>query len=127
ETYIIPRGECDKCGKIHRMLTDIAAPYKQYAAEVVSGVLDDVIRPEDEDSADYPCEVTMQRWHHWLMANELRINGYLKSTGHRILGFSEEFLKSDISLFKQLRNSSPAWLETVLRFIYNSGGFLVPG
>ncbi|MCD8348657.1 MAG: DUF6431 domain-containing protein [Lachnospiraceae bacterium] len=127
ETYIIPRGKCDKCGKIHRMLPDIVVPYKQYAAEVISGVLDEVIQPEDEDSADYPCDVTMQRWHHWLMANELRIDGYLKSAGHRVLGFSEELLKTDVSLLKQLRNSCSAWLETVLRFIYNSGGFLVPG
>ncbi|MCD8022577.1 MAG: DUF6431 domain-containing protein [Lachnospiraceae bacterium] len=126
EIYIIPRGECAKCGRIHRMLPDIAAPYKQYAAEVISGVLDGVVQPGDEDSADYPCEATMQRWHHWLMANELRIDGYLKSVGHRVLGFSEELLKSGVSILRQLRNSNPAWLETVLRFIYNSGGFLVP-
>ena len=49
-------------------------------AEEISGVLDGVVTPEDDDSADYPCETTMHRWHCWLEANRLRIDGYLKST-----------------------------------------------
>lgn len=59
------------------------------------------------------------------MANQLRIDGYLKSIGYCLLGFSEELLNSGMSLLTELRSSIPEWLETILRFIYNSGGFLV--
>ena len=69
---------------------------------------------------------TMNRWHHWLMANEQYIDGTLKSVGFRDLGFGEELLRSGISLLRELRRSSERWLETILSFIYNSGGFLVP-
>lgn len=123
--YIIRRLKCPKCRKLHRELPDILAPFKQYAAEVISGVLDGVVSSTDEDCADYPCEETMSRWHHWLMANQLRIDGYLKSIGYRLLGFREELLESGMSLLAELRSSSREWLETILRFIYNSGGFLV--
>ena len=125
-TCIIRRLKCEECGKLHRELPDILAPYKHYAAEVISGVLDGIITPDDLDSEVYPCEDTMVRWHHWMMANELRIDGYLKSTGSRLPGFSDELLKSDRPLLQELRSSSAGWLETILRFIYNAGGFLVP-
>ena len=65
------------------------------------------------------------RRHCWLEANRLRIDGYLKSTGYRLLGFSTELLESRVSLLDKLRSSRPEWLETLLRFLYNSGGFLV--
>ena len=38
------------------MLPEILLPYKHYSEEVVSGVLDDVILPDDEDSENYPSE-----------------------------------------------------------------------
>lgn len=126
ETYLIPRGKCHKCGKIHRLIPDFMTPFKQYATEVISGVLEDIIQAADEDSADYPCEMTMQRWHRWMRENRLRIDGYLKSIGYRTLDFSEELLKSGISLLDRLWGTDTKWLEMVLRFVYNSGGFLVP-
>ena len=107
-------------------LPDCLVPYKHYASEVISGVLDGIVTPEDDDSADYPCEMTMRRWHYWLEANRIRIDGYLKSTGCRLLGFSTELLESRVPLLDKLRSSRPEWLETLLRFLYNSGGFLVP-
>ena len=125
-TYFIRRLKCHKCGNLHRELPDCLTPYKQYATEVISGVLDEVVTPEDEDSANYPCVLTMHRWHHWLTANRLRIDGYLKSIGYHLLGFGEELLKSGMSLLEHLRSSIPEWLETILRVLYNSGGFLVP-
>ena len=91
-----------------------------------SCVLDGQVTPYDEDSADYPCEMTMHRWHHWLMKNTLRIDGYLRSVSHRLPGFSEELLMSGVPLLEMLRSSLYNWLETILRFIYDSGGFLVP-
>lgn len=89
-------------------------------------MLDGVITPDDTEDEDYPCETTMLRWKHWLMANHLRIDGYLKSVGHRLLGLGEGFLYSNVSLLETLRSSNSCWLEAVLRMIYNSGGFLEP-
>ena len=123
---IIRRMKCTKCGILHRELPDFLVPYKHYTAEVISGVLDGQVTPYDEDSADYPCEMTMHRWHHWLMKNTLRIDGYLRSVGHRLPGFSEELLMSGVPLLEMLRSSLYNWLETILKFIYDSGGFLVP-
>ena len=60
------------------------------------------------------------------MKNTLRIDGYLRSVGHRLPGFSEELLMSGVPLLEMLRSSLYNWLETILRFIYDSGGFLVP-
>ena len=123
--FLIRRLKCSNCGRLHRELPDCLVPYKHYASEVISGVLDGIVTPEDDDSADYPCEMTMRRWHCWLEANRLRIDGYLKSIGYRLLGFSTELLGSRVSLLDKLRSSRPEWLETLLRFLYNSGGFLV--
>lgn len=123
--YQIRRLKCPKCGKLHWELPDFLAPFKQYSTEIIAGVLDGIVTSEDDESVDYPCEETMSRWQHWLMVNQLRIDGYLKSIGYRLLGFSEELLISGMSLLAELRSSTPEWLETILRFIYNSGGFLV--
>ena len=109
------------------MLPDLMVKFKQYSAEVISGVLDGIVPPDDADSEDHPCEDTMKRWHHWFMANELRIDGTLKSVGCRDLGFDEVLLRSGTSLLARLRVTSERWLETIHTFIYNSGGFLVPG
>lgn len=125
-TYVIRRLQCHNCEKLHRELPDCLIPYKRYATEVISGVLDGIVTSDDEDCSDYPCEATMQRWHRWLMANRLRIDGYLKSIGYRLPGFSETLLKSGMSLLVKLRKSTLNWLEIILRFLYNSGGFLVP-
>lgn len=124
----VERLQCtnEGCHRIHNALPDCLVPYKHYAAEVISGVLDDVITPDDEEDEDYPCEATMLRWKHWLMLNHLRIDGYLKSIGHRLLGFGHGLLESRISLLEKIRLSNDCWLEAILRMIYNSGGFLVP-
>ena len=108
------------------MLPDFLVKFKHYPAEVISGVLDGTVQPDDADSEDRPCEDTMKRWHHWFQANELRIDGILKSVGCRDLGFDEVLLRSGTSLLERLRKTSERWLETIHTFIYNSGGFLVP-
>ena len=108
------------------MLPDLMVKFKHYSTEVISGVLDEIVQPDDADSEDHPCEDTMKRWHHWFMANELRIDGTLKSVGCRDLGFDEALLCSGISLLERLRQTSERWLETIHTIIYNSGGFLVP-
>ena len=55
---IIRRMKCTKCGILHRELSDFLVPYKHYTAEVIFGVLDGQVTPDDEDSMDYPCEMT---------------------------------------------------------------------
>jgi len=112
------------CRRIHTVLPNCLVPFKHYAAEVIAGVLDEVITPDDADAEDYPCEATMHRWKHWLMVNYLRMEGYLKSIGHRLLGLEKGLLASTVSLLETLRLSNDCWLEAILRMIYNSGGFL---
>lgn len=123
----IPRHQCnnDRCRRIHRMLPSCLLPNKHYSEETITGVLDGIIKPSDNDSEDYPSELTMNRWHHWLMKNQFNIDGYLKSVAFWELGFTEELLKSGISLLTYLRSSIPdGWLQTVIRYVYNSGGKL---
>ena len=108
--YQIRRLKCPKCGKLHRELPDFLTPFKQYSTEIIAGVLDGSVTSEDDESVDYPCEETIFQWQHWLMVNQLRIDGYLKSIGYRLLGFSEELLISGMSLLTELRSSIPEWL-----------------
>lgn len=119
-TIAIRRLKCQKCGTLHRELPDLLTPYKHYETELISGVLDGVVGPEDVLS-DLPCETTMHNWHHWLMANELRIDGFLRSEGSRLPGFTEELLMAGMSLLKQLRSSCPGWLEAIY-----SASFIIP-
>ncbi len=49
------------CRRLHNALPDCLVPYKHYASEVICGVLDDVISPDDAVAEDYPCEATMLR------------------------------------------------------------------
>ena len=86
------------CNKLHNALPDKLVPYKHYAADVISGILDEVITRDDLEAEDYPCEATMLRWKHWLIWNYFRIDGYLKSIGHRFLGFSDELLNTQCRL-----------------------------
>ena len=123
----IPRHQCDNpaCHRISRMLPESIVPYKHYAEAVISDTIDGRINPEDYD--DRPSGRTAVRWSHWLFANEDNINGYLKSIGHRFLGFPEELLKSEVSLLSELRKRQQLdWLRTVIRTIYNAGAKLDP-
>lgn len=107
------------------MLPDMLLPHKHYPEETISGVLDAVIGPDDADSENCPSEKTMSRWKHWFMFNQLNIDGHMKSIGCRILGFSEELLRSSVSLLCHIRSSIPdAWLGIIIRCIYNSGSKL---
>lgn len=102
--------------------------FKQYRTEVIADALDrkkDFVR--DDDYNEHPSEKTIHLWHHWLMANYLRIDGTLRSVSYRDLGFSEKLLKSGDSLLSKLRASNKKWLEAVHRFVYNSGGRLEAG
>ena len=92
---------------------------------MISGVLDGVVTPDDLESEDRPSQASMDLWILWFVLNRLNIEGYLRSNAYRELDYPEEVFTSGRSLLSQLRRSSHgAWLCTVIRIIYNSGGFL---
>lgn len=107
------------------MLPDILSPHKHYAEEVISEAIDERLIPADSDYR--PSEQTAARWSHWLLKNELNINGYLRSIGHRLLGFAKELMAGEASLLVILRNRQPNdWLKIIIRTIYNAGSKLIP-
>lgn len=123
---MIRRLRCQNCHSYHNKLPDCLVPYKHYEAEVIAGVLDEVILPEDLDSEDYPSFNTMLRWLQWFRENLQRMEGYLRTVGYQILNLGEELLFTSDLLLNKIRNRHQNWLELILRLIYNSGGFLVP-
>lgn len=120
----IRRFRCSVCESYHNELPDVLLPYKHYETEVISGVIDGIVTPDDQDSEDYPSVSTMQYWLHWFCSNLANIEGYLRSAGYRILQLGEDFLFSNQSLLEMVRNRYFNWLEKLIRIIYNSGGFL---
>lgn len=126
ERLMIRRFHCKNCHSYHNELPDCLVPYKHYETEVISGVLDGVVLPDDSDSEDYPSFSTMLRWLQWFYENLDRINGYLGTIRYHLLGHKEDILDSSVSLFDEFRNQYQNWLEIILCQIYNSGGFLVP-
>lgn len=123
---VIRRFRCCQCGRLHNELPDCMVPYKHYHAEVISGVLDGVVSPEDLESEDYPCAETMRLWIQWLAINLERIEGYLRSIAYEISDYCQEVLFSKESLLGSLRKNNLRWLEICLRSVCNSGGRLVP-
>ena len=126
EYLMIRRFRCDNCHSYHNELPDCLVPYKHYEAEVIAGVLDEIVIPEDLDSEDYPSFSTMLRWLQWFKENLQRMEGYLRTAGYQILKMGEKVLFTSSSMLDEIRNKYPNWLELILRLIYNSGGFLVP-
>lgn len=126
EFLMIRRFQCDHCQSYHNELPDCLVPFKHYETEVISGVLDGVVSPNDLDAEDYPSFMTMLRWLQWFNENLERIQGYLRTIGYTHLGLGEDIVFSQNSLLDVIRNKYQDWLEKILRLIYNSGGFLVP-
>lgn len=121
--YLINRMQCTGCGKLHRQLTDGMIKFKQYAAEVIEDVIDEVI--SEKDPIDYPCEGTMKHWRWWFQYNKEQIEGQIRSAGHRLLGFYNGFLSPAESLLEEIRKRiSPGWLGMVCRIVNNTGGAL---
>ena len=56
------RFRCACCGSVHRELSELLFPYKQYEAEVIIGVLEGLVSYETLGYEDFPCELTMLRW-----------------------------------------------------------------
>lgn len=106
------------------MLPDFLVPYKHYSEDTISDAVNDQL--DLSRTNDAPSPSTIMRWKRWIQLNKPDIDGQLKSVGHRELGFSEELMRSSVSLLEELERSLPfGWLRTILRTIYNSGMFLV--
>lgn len=123
---MIRRFRCSKCMKLHNELPSVVLPYKHYDSEVISGVLEKVVTPDDLDSEDYPCGATMLFWIQWLQKNLERIEGYLRAAAYELSAYDSRILHVGASLLASLQKSNRRWLEQVIRTIYNSGGSLVP-
>ncbi len=123
EWISIRRLKCAGCKHLHNELPDILTPYKHYETEIISGVIDGVVSPDDEATEDYPCQMTMERWLVWFRINIRRIEGYLRQI------FTSLHMNLDpASLLNNERNKPQnRWLEKIQRAIYNSGGSLSPG
>ena len=72
-------------------------------------------------SEDYPCDETIRRWHHWLMANFSRTEGYCRQA----MSLLRNPGLAGAAILETIRKSCDRWLPAVLRMVYNSGGFLV--
>lgn len=123
---IVRRFRCSSCQSMHTELPDCLVPYKHYQTEIISGVIDGLVSPEDLDCEDYPCLDTMRLWIAWFNRNLQRMEGLLRKAIYEISGDLRELQHPPGSLLEHLRKSHPNWLEQILRVIYNSGGFLVP-
>lgn len=58
----IERVICPNCHTITRVLPDYILPFKHYTKDIVDGVLNGDISPEQIEYEDYPSEITMKRW-----------------------------------------------------------------
>lgn len=118
---MIRRLKCTSCHCHHMELPDCLVPHKHYQAEVISGVLDGIVTPEDEDAEDYPSFQTMLRWIRWFIGNLQNIEGHLRNAARQICRVTKSPASS---LLETIRKTYANWLEIILRIIYNSGGFL---
>lgn len=78
--------------KLHNELPSVVLTYKHYDSEVISGVLEKVVTPDDLDSEDYPCGATMLLWIQWLQKNLERIEGYLRAVAYELSDYYSRFL-----------------------------------
>ena len=125
--FEIQRYYCKACGKLHRAIPAFLAPFKHYCLGLITAILDGRILPRGyEEEHNYPVEITMSRWKRWEELNRTDIEGYIRSVGHRMMGYSEELLRTSVSLLDAMKSSVKQWLSVILRMIYNSGGELQP-
>lgn len=129
EIYKIERRQCTNkaCGKSHRLLPDILAPYKHYEAALIEDVIDGFVCEDDIATEDCPCKATMDRWILWGKKLAVEADGWLRSAGYSVLNLTEEFLKAPVSLLIGLKEKLVnGWLAVVLRVMCNYGAHLNP-
>lgn len=127
EWFKIERHSCPAGCGLFRILPDFLSPHKHYDIDIIAGVLDGTIKPENRHYEDYPCERTMQRWQAWMALNIVFINAYLKSVGIRLFAIGIALVYSSSNLIEELKQREPMeWLSIIIRAVYNTGGTLEP-
>ena len=124
QVFEVADGETPVC-PVCKATGDKLVPYKHYASDLITGVLDGDIGPEDPMNEEYPCDETLHRWNHWFMANLFRIEGCCGLVWHHVLDPGMGSMQPGASILKTIQGSCDRWLAAILRMIYNSGGFLV--
>ena len=125
EYLLVRRMYCSHCRRLHVELPDCLVPHKHYDAEVISGFIDGIVTPDDLDSEDRPCAMTMRRWIKWFFDNKTNIEGLLREA-FRQAGKTPE-VPGKGSMLSHIRDHISRWLETVFCIIYCSGGVLPAG
>jgi len=59
---MIPRYKCIECKKIHRLLPNNLKPYKHYRADIIDGMINNIITCDDLPYEDWPTPLTVERW-----------------------------------------------------------------
>jgi hypothetical protein len=108
-------------------LPDDQVPFKHYSAEAIEKVItDDFTEEEQEKYEDYPCEATVARWKDWYHQLATNAEGMLRSTAHRVLELSDQFLSSTESLLEGIKERIPkGWLSIIIGIIVNDKGAAV--
>ena len=106
------------------MLPDDQVPFKHYSAEVIEKVIeDDLTEKEMRAYENYPCEATMARWREWYHRLAMNAEGIIRSTAHRVLELSDQFLSSTESLLEGIQKRIPkGWLSVIIGIIANNKG-----
>lgn len=124
ETLLLTRYKCTHCGVSHTELPDCLIPHKQYASDIITGILDGFIAPDEPSNEGYPCASTISRWKRWYVSNITRIEAYLRIILSKLSDLPDAILTAESSLLRQQRDDDPDWLVDCIRLIYNSGGRL---
>lgn len=122
---LVRRYYCCKCHHLHTQLPDVLTPFKHYCSEVIQDVLDEVVDESSPEDAEGPSPMTMKEWRLWFRNNVLRMEGFAKTALQNIVGSLEKIPGNGESLLSYYRDHTDRWLAIMLRYVYNSGGFLV--
>lgn len=124
---LISRFRCsneDCTAKIHRGLPSQLTPYKHFLTEVIEDAVDNVIQMNDDicpDDISSPSEQTMTKWKSWIECNKELVNEVLARMACFLLSYGIVSPNSQHTWLDTLRADGAGWLQTVLRFTYNSG------
>jgi hypothetical protein len=110
---------CRACDKLHTILPDVLVPHKHYGAAEIETVLESRVRRDEVSDS------TVARWRRWIRGNEAQIEGVLQSVKLEALDILPE-LRSNESLFTQLKTTVRNWLSVISRLVINAGFAFLP-
>lgn len=114
----VRRLYCSSCKKYHTELPDELIPYKHYRADIIEGVLEDIIHDSDPDSDKYPSTSTMDKWILWFKAFIKAAVRFLNTYKPIYQYGTLDGLKSEIQMLKnQALVRHMYWLPTVTRIL----------